>query len=453
YVTVAAAAQQDAAPPSAADVADPTAAAEAAFGGSESPLPAAAGSEVVQLTPAPAALAERAAAGEALDDELLQPDLVLHDRQHHVTLDGDGGFTGQVYALSRPEGDKVSAPYMNVRLVHNGAVAGRAVTNEEGSFSLTGMEPGIYGLLVYGESGLLLYSLRLLPAGNHTPVSVEAVAGAAGEAIRLLLGSAIVSGRDIEVARALILSELTDMDRRFSTAASPKESGEYPFGTGPTSTSLGHHQIRLQADGSLMGEINVLDPRTGRHREIVDMTVHYIRDGELIASTPVENDGAFRTNGLTPGIYGFVATGTDGVLAMSIDVLGSVAVSQSEGHGDYVLTSTQVPLTLVVCPVSPLNFNRANAPLLTDGYFSGSPGAGGPGMAAGGPGFPGGFGPGGFGPGGFGPGGFGPGGTGGGLGGGGGGFGAGGGLGALLGAAAAGALGYALGRDDASPSR
>ncbi|MCA9082794.1 MAG: hypothetical protein KDA81_02005 [Planctomycetaceae bacterium] len=399
----------------------------------------------VELVPVASAVAADPA---PLDDEVLEPQAVLHDRQHEVQLDAQGGFSGQLQIL---RGDQATpAPYMNVRLIRDGALAANTVSGETGEFRFDGLTEGVYGLIGYGETGFVMYSLRLtgLAHDGNIPVSTEGAA-----ANQVSLQSAIVTGADVAVAREIILSELIDRDLRFSTAANPKEQGDYPFGKGETSTSIGGHQVQLQPDGTLVGEVNLLDPRTGRNRELMDMTVHFIRDGELVSSSRVEQDGRFVVTGLTPGFYSFVGAGDDGVLALGVDVLGSLAAN--EVTNKYKLTSVAAGLNLVVAPLSPLNFNRSNAALLTDGAFDpagGTGGAGGPGAIAGMGGFPGGFGPGGFGPGGFGPGGM----SGGGLGGGGAGVGGGGGLGALLGAAAAGALGYALSeanKDPASPAR
>ncbi|MFY9254894.1 MAG: hypothetical protein WAO83_15700 [Fuerstiella sp.] len=371
-----------------------------------------------------------------LAPEPIDPGSVLHSRQQQITLDANGGFNGRLSSLQKPTGNLAAASGMAVKLVRNGAVIASTVTNEDGGFSVTGLSEGVVALLAYGESGLLMYSVQLVKEAEGlaaaTPVKAETV--------QLSLSSAIVASSDVVLARQLIFDGLPERDHRFAAAASEAEASDYPFGTGESSTSLVHHQVQLRPDGALVGEVNLLDTRTGRHREIVDLTLHFLRDGQHLGATEVAADGRFVMSGLTPGIYSIVTTGDDGILAMGIDVLGSQA--QVGKNDKYMLTSVAQQLDLVVCPVNAENFNQGNAADLTDGALdpttpggagapiAGAPPVGGP-MAAGTPG--------------------------GGFGGssGGGGVGGGGGLGALLAAGAAGAIGYAIGDDNnpASPAR
>ena len=63
------------------------------------------------------------------------------------------------------------------------------------------------------------------------------------------------------------------------------QNGGDKHGNGESGTAVSHHAVQLQADGSLAGHINLLDPNTGAHREVTDLTLHFIRRGELVAST------------------------------------------------------------------------------------------------------------------------------------------------------------------------
>lgn len=375
-----------------------------------------------------------------IEDETLEPGEVRSDRQSEIRLDENGGFTGTLSLLSRPGGGLEPAIAMNVRVIQDGVVSASTISREDGSFVVSGLEPGVGALLAFSDEGLLLYGVRLVAGGNvfadATPVKFEA------EMNQLSVSSAVVSGPDLSVAKELIFGALVPVDRRFGGAVSEKEE-TYNYGQGESATSLIHHRVQLQPDGSVKGHVNLLDPRTGRNREIVDLTVHFIRDGELAASTQVDPSGDFSIIGLAPGVHSVVTTGTDGVLAVGIDVLGSEAEAGVESLSKYKNVKVVQTLEFNATPANVENFNANNAGELSDGTI----GEGGSGNGlAGGPGGP--LGPGGGGAPAGAPGG----GVGGGTGGGGVG-GGGGGLGGLLGAAAAGALGYALGDDQASPNR
>ena len=388
-------------------------------------------------TDAPAEMTE-------IDDESLDPDEVRSDRAAAIELNANGGFTGSLSTLVRPSGDLEPAVAMNVRVVQGGVVTASAISREDGSFVVSGLQPGVAALLAFSEDGFLLFGVRLVEGGNvfadATPVKFEVA--------QLAMSTAIVSGADLAVAKELIFGSLVPVDRRFAGATSEKEE-TYNFGSGESSTTLIHHRIQLQADGSLKGHVNLLDPRTGRNRQIVDLTMHFIRDGELVASTQVEPSGDFSVLGLAPGIHSVVTTGEDGILAVAIDLLGSEAEANVNANGRYKHVKVSQRLEFSGTPANTENFNSNNAGEVTDGNVS-PDGEGGVGSGvAGGPGGP--LGPGGGAAGG--PAGAPGGGVGGGTGGGGGAVGGGGGgLGGLLGAAAAGALGFAL-ADEASPNR
>lgn len=383
---------------------------------------------------APNASADRAdASAGMINDELLPPADVLHDRHHQVKLDGSGAFTGK---LRMPAQNGLSHPAANiqVRIIKHGIVLKTATTNNEGVFSFAGLPEGVVGLLGTSRDSLLLFSLRLVR---------DEFDGAEQGAFELDFESSVISGVNLPIAKQLIMERLPPPDKRFSETTS-KSEGAYEFGTGSSSTSTHGHPVRLQPDGSLVGQVNVLDTRTGMHREIVDLTLHFLRDGKKVAGTKVEATGRFSVSGLSSGLYGVVTTGDDGVLALGIEVVDAPP-ALANGLGEYRLTSSAESLELVVATVNAENFNRSNAYRISNGEFSPSPDE----SFAGGP-VPGGV-PGQFGPGGGGGGMFG----GGGGGSVGGGVGGGGGLGALLGAAAAGAIGYLAGDDDdsASPAR
>jgi hypothetical protein len=161
-------------------------------------------------------------------------------------------------------------------------------------------------------------------------------------------------------------------------------------------------------------------------REVLDLTVYFLQNGDIATDTIVERNGAFKADGLRPGVYSLVGVGEDGTFAMSVEVLGpeyepAAGVSLS----GYRPVAVAAELVFSVAPANAANFNRSNANSLTNqpGSSSSPPAVAGttpPGAGTGG------------------------GGTGGGGGGAGGG---GGGLGAALGAAALGGAAFLAGQE------
>lgn len=390
-----------------------------------------------------------------VDDQLLPPEEVLHNRNHEIELDSNGGFSGQLSAATDVDGNLVPAIGLMVRVIKSGVTVATATTDATGTFRMTGLSEGVVALLAYDNAHLLLYSARLVASEDAfaddeqktapeksekaaTPVKLEAGAAA------LALQSTVVSARDVATVSQLIFSELPVRDLRFN--GSPTEIEEtYPFGGNQKSTSLDYHRVQLPLDGTLRGQVNLLDDRTGRHREVMDLMLHFVRNGQHVGATKVQTDGAFEVVGLVPGIYGIATTGADGILAMGLEIVAP-ATEVASRESQFKLTSVAQQLNLVIAPANAENFNVNNVQQHPGLTSPGGVGGGGAPVAGGAPiGGPAG-----------GPMGGAPGGVGSGLGGGGAGVGGGGGLGALLAGAAAGALGYALGSDEddpASPAR
>ncbi len=348
----------------------------------------------------------------------LPPDQILSDRSNDIVLDAEGGFAGRLSSIAAADGGHHAASQYTVKVLQRGGVIGNTMTDSEGRFGFTGLEPGVSGILAFSETGLMLYGVRLVAPDGATDI-----AGIREEVV-LATDSTVVASQDVQLAREMIMNALSNGEHRFSGVVSA-EDHEFKFGSGEPSTSLVSHRVQLEGDGSLRGEISILDPRTGRNREVFDMTVHFLRDGQLIASAKAERNGSFVAAGLNPGIYSFVGTGNDGVFAIGVEIMGSAYEAAENGNpkdGEFTPASVVRSLELSIAAVGAGIINQDNIRIVTVPETPVAPFGAGP------------------------MGGFGGGGS---FGGGGGGVGGGGGgLGTLL-AGAAGALGgYLAGNDD-----
>lgn len=357
----------------------------------------------------------------------LAPEDIRSDRQQQIVLDAEGSFTGRLIALG---GGDAPAPGYTVKVLSKGEVKGVAKTDEEGRFAVSGVTPGVGGILAYSTDGIMLFGVRFSPPEGDL-VAEEA---------ELDMDAAVVMNADVAITRQLILQALEEAgssELRFTDEAAA-EDDSFPFGTGEKATSLAAQPVKLEADGSLKGTINVLDERTGRNREVLDLTVNFVRDGQLVHAAEVNNNGDFSATGLIPGLYSVVGTGRDGVFALGLEVLGST--QEVAKPGDAVPVFLPASSGFSASPISLQNLNPNDISELTDNTVNpdnGTPVAGAPPAPAPAGGM-------------AGPGG----GVGGGAGGGAG-VGGGGGLGALIGAGIAGAIGFAIGKNDdpASPAK
>lgn len=349
---------------------------------------------------------------------------LLRSRSHYSVIDENGGLTGRLLTLTSSGVE--AAAGLTVKLIKDGSVLATANTSSDGTFSVQGLPEGTVAVLAYGPDQFMLYAINLRRVDHF---------GAAPAIQEIGLSSAVTSGADAQLAKELVYGSYQEKEWRFQGAvgqsgqAFPEDDQLSP------STATVHQNVQLTPDGSLVGEVNLLDPRTGLHQEVRDLTIHFISNGSVIGSTDVDANGSFRMQGLQPGVHSLVSTGRDGVLALGINIVGANVAQKADGQ--YKLTSIAQTLDLAVAPVTYRNFSPdfvedSNVP--TDGGIVSMPPMAAP------------MGPGGFGPGGMGSGGIGSG------GGAGGGIGGGGGLGALLGAAAGAGIGYAIADDDDSPA-
>jgi len=379
-----------------------------------------AGTDVVAVPGLAAAIAGR--------EPVLDKTQILRDQQSHVILDENGGFRGRLSSLRNADGVHVPAANLKVMLAQHGAIIGSTTTDATGRFSFTGLPEGVVAIWAEGEDSLLLFSFVLFGKDSTIEENADLVAAQ----VELDVDSAVVFGADIATVKELMAPSLHAEDKRFVNKVAAEDQ-EFNFGSGEVSATLRNQSVSLQADGSLIGEISILDDRTGRLREVLDMTVHFVRNGVRVASSEVSNDGSFIANGLKPGVYSVVAAGQDGIMVCSVNIIGA---NVKDNRVENIGVSEFTPVSTVSTSLVLGEFGGSPVGAGNLGAFFGASGGGGGGLGLAGinsaP-------PGG---GAYGQAG---GGTGGGTGGGGGGgVGAGGG-GGLLGALLAGGIGAAIG--------
>lgn len=336
----------------------------------------------------------------------LVPEKIRHDRSHEIVLDAQGGFAGQLFAMTGVDATMPGAD-LSVRILQDGELVAETRTDATGRFAVTGLKAGVIGIIARGEEGLLLFAARLVDATETKPAVLETD-----------VQSAVISRADVDLARELMRAGIGVEDLRFSEPAG-EDDEKFLTGEGDISTSLLAHRVQIGQDGILRGTVNILDPRTGKNREVLDETVYFVQNGATAGSVRVEHDGSFEMAGLAPGLYSVIGAGKDGVFAMGVELVGFEAAQVELNKGGYTRVAIQVTLDMSVAPIGANNLNFGNF----DEYFgdedgSPTPPQNPPAGAV----------------------------TGGATGGGGGG--AGGGLGALIGAGLGAGLGYLAGNDN-----
>jgi hypothetical protein len=279
--------------------------------------------------------------------KLLPPEEILKNRSHDIILDAEGAFVGRMYSIT-PDG-LLPARGMSVRLLTDGGTAAETTTDETGLFKVSGLpqQADVGGIFASGPAGIVVYGVRMLPASAEFPADRE-----------IDVESAVVQVVDSPLAQQLIRGGIGTRDLRFNGPVTAMDE-KFPYGEGPIATSIAHDSVQIAADGKVYGQVNLLDERTGRIREVLSMRVYFLRDGVEMSSARVAPNGAFNVPGLQPGIHALVGVGRDGVFAIGVEVLPFKAAAMN-GTAGFVPVRLMLSTEIAVAPVGAANINAEN---------------------------------------------------------------------------------------------
>ncbi len=297
-------------------------------------------------------------------------------RSHIVRLDADGILTGRLTVIGPAGGRLLPIERVRVRFIRSGEVMATTLPLADGSFSVSGLKPGVYAVVAAGEQGFLACSVNLRPP-------VEDLAGLP-ETLRHAVMQQATDSLDIEAAavppasfkplKHLMRTYLPQGDAELypdGVAIPDGMSQEPPLDAAPA-TSLKYHQVQLTPDGRLLGRIRRLEPESGRALRIRQLNVYLLKQDRIVAQEPVQPEGLFAFRDVTAGVYSVVAAGRDGFVAFSVEVLGGV-----QNRDGAVNPGTQTTrfkpmqdasLTIDVALVSPEDLNQQNVGPHTDDF-------------------------------------------------------------------------------------
>ena len=225
------------------------------------------------------------------------------ERDHTIALDGNGMVQGRVAALKSNPNDGLSN--MQVFFVQDGEIVKQVMTTSNGSFIVSGLEPGAYTFVASGGDGFAAYGLQIVPAGQPGGSMIEVSA--------LTPMNDVLKGIIDRELDASIASSITQVE---DTQGAPIK---------------GSNLVTL-VNGSLVGNLHGLYGQSAGE----GVTVYLVDGDQEVAKAVTDENGSFTVPDLKPGVYGFVAAGKGMFGAVSMEVAGSVAeipVSLQEGDG------------------------------------------------------------------------------------------------------------------------
>lgn len=298
-------------------------------------------------------------------------------RSFGLRLSSDGKLPGRITLIDPQTGERIIAEDVSVKFVQRGSIIQTVKPGLNGVFQASGIQPGIYSIIVAGKDGFMGFSARVLPAGNDlaevtaddNQIHLTGYSSAQNDS-GLQVDGAAVPRRDFRPLKEIVdvylprvgyskihrstkplnhsnvklVSAQTDGEQSddktsvppVPTPATTNDEGTTGEGvnvegnesklTNVDATPATHnksHAVRLTAAGDLAGRIRRLSPQTGRPMPVRRMNVFLLNNGELYTQSTVRENGTFLFRDVPAGVYSFVAASSEGFLAFGVELVSS----------------------------------------------------------------------------------------------------------------------------------
>jgi hypothetical protein len=260
---------------------------------------------------APTAVATTAVATERVTEKEAVT-LSAVARTHRVRL-VNGTVSGAIQAIA---GDAVrNLTDVRVSFMRNGSAVAQVSPGTDGVFHAS-VPPGLYTVVAYGPSGYAAY-------GVHVADPDVAVRSASFDSqLSLQIQTLAVPSGDVKTAFRLIRAGLKSSSAlpRMTQSDPEPTLPEVPVDNAPPQTTIQHHMVNLEADGSLLGKMTRLDKVTGNLLRINAVNAFLVQNGQVLHQTTVGQDGSLKFSAVNPGVYSFVTAGVEGFSAFGVVV-------------------------------------------------------------------------------------------------------------------------------------
>lgn len=228
-----------------------------------------------------------------------------------VRSDASGRVSGTLVQLT--DAKSIPVEGLPVALIKDGKVAYVATSDVDGNFTYNDVEPGLYSLVSRTNQSIAAFAVQVLDskAAEHLPNNIDVrIIRSAGEKIKEIVRSQTVP------------TSLTRVDSSVAAPADPIASNR---------RFASSSAVRLDAEGKLQGQL-ARSGMSGTDSNLTGMSVYVLKDGVEVARSEVDANGNFGIDGLSEGVYGFIAAGSNGFVATSFQVLDAkVAKTSADG--------------------------------------------------------------------------------------------------------------------------
>lgn len=236
-------------------------------------------------------------------------------RANWVVLNENHGISGQIVGATGP---------VTLHLLRNGFLASRIDSDEFGNFEFEAASAGVYTLVGRDRESFFAYGFIALEntgTGINLPLIIRTLPVNGLENFRLIAKLVRQNSASVSFSPYGV----------YDIGETPDDPAEY-FGfeglkdltvNATPSTTIQHQPVTLQTDGRFIGRIHQVHNRTGRPVEVRNTSIKIIQNGELVAEAQTDVYGVFEFAGLSPGNYGLVAVGADGIAAVGIELVAA----------------------------------------------------------------------------------------------------------------------------------
>lgn len=225
---------------------------------------------------------------------------VANRRVHTVAVNRDGIIYGRIVSFFG-EGTKGLSD-LSLYFIRKGQIVGRASTDANGMFSVSGLAEGAYSFIATGNSGFAAYGMRV-------------VSDSAGKYDNVMECGAVRN----ELIRQIIFENI------------PYEVDNDPdYHVEPMKQSIGSNRVRRQA-GDLVGKVL---PMYGEIKPVAGNVVYIYKNKVEISQRPVNEDGSFLVEDMGVGVYELVVSGPNGFAAVSFEVVDEDKLSMGNTDSD-----------------------------------------------------------------------------------------------------------------------
>ena len=258
-------------------------------------------------------------------------------RSHVARLTEDGRLVGRISTIDIQTGQLAPRNGALVLLTQSGLERARAISDENGVFEVPGLDRGVYAFVAAADRGAYAaFSLQILP-----PVWT----GSSQESAQESTENEAASTADVSPSYALDVAAIRPPYRQLETIiieaarrmwktrlpvtypspSAPQEiwglqqlivSDTDPDKTTPAS-SIRTHPVAMTTDGIVKGRLHGIDAVSGEPKRIRNAMVYILRNGIVLASAGVDEQGSFRIRLPSGGRYALVAVGRDGFAAIA----------------------------------------------------------------------------------------------------------------------------------------